>query len=594
LSSNSPTAPELIDEPDIAEPGGSVTVTLQWNAVVDPDGNAVQYQVQIDDFTNFVNINYTSGWQSGTSWTVSVSAPARYYWRVQARDADHPTLVSAWTAADSFAVSNPSAPPSPAIIAEPDGSIADYWFPLTLEWSTSAGATAYYAELSMDAEFATVYTASGWLAGTSWNLTVDTGYSYYWRVMASNGSYYSVWSVFDAFYVECTVPTSSCPFIYVWDGEKFVYETDAQRGMIGNPAGHPMNASIPLYGPQYLVLYNLRPAADNLYYLKIREALSEADYIDQTKLLLVDHPAGYEIVSSTAENTLTWNFDRPFKLYAIKDVRPPLAAFDQLGNNILDKVLALDSNPAPANIGIPEYYVFDFGAIAHPEYAKLVLDGWTLYKGKKTYSQSTTGLTPIEPYVELVNAQGQWEKVLDLGMNSGDLKTMVVDLSGFFMSSDHRIRLNLGFYTSARWVVDRVRLDDSAPVDLIVTEVDLNAAELYHGGRPNMEVADLTHPYFIDDDNLPDAPIAYFYGAFTRYGDVLPVLLNSDDKMVLMRHGDEMALAFPTAYPPDTGMERTAVLKIDSYYSRSSGKQVEPMPYHGMTTYPPDPWLGPT
>jgi hypothetical protein len=611
IGANPPTTPVLIDQTDVLVPGAvTYAATLRWNASTGYNNHPLEYYVQVDVAGNFSSPNYISGWISATSWTVTVNAPQIYYWRVLARDALFPIITSNWSTADSFTISVASPPAAPVLIPNPGGIIYAYTFTLgvdlpaqPLQWNPVSAPDGdpveYYVQLSFDPNFGSIYTGSGWKSGTSWTLTVDAGAGYYWRAMARDAVHWtstSGWSAVSSFYIECTIPPpSSCPFIFVWDGEKYQYQTDIQGEALSMSKTNPiyLNKYFSLYGPSYIVLDGLLPDGDNLYRLKLREVQAEVDYFEEAKLLLVDYPAGYEIVSSSVENTYHFGYVNPFKIYTLKDARPPVFATDQNGNNILDKVLAVDNNPAPADIQAPEYYTFNFGPIAHPENAKLVLDGWTLY-GKSVY-KVVPDLPDIDPYVELINAQGQWQKVRTFGILAGDLKTMVVDLSGLFMSSDHRIRLNLGFSKSARTIIDRVRLDDSAPVAVTVTEVPTLSADLHHGGWATVDFADLQHRHLALDDSIPDYASWYLYGAFTRYGDVLPLLSADDDKLVLMRHGDELSLTFQNLAPPAEGLERTAVLKADVYYkSNKFSNTVEPLPYNGMEVYPPDPWLGPT
>jgi hypothetical protein len=72
-----------------------------------PDGNPLQYDMQVDDqciFSGgtFSTIDYEYGWISGTSFTVTLTGAFTYYWRVQAWDANHTDAVSPWSTVDTF------------------------------------------------------------------------------------------------------------------------------------------------------------------------------------------------------------------------------------------------------------------------------------------------------------------------------------------------------------------------------------------------------------------------------------------------------------------------------------------------------------
>lgn len=107
-TTGAPSVPKLVAEPD-QTCSSSCPVSLQWNASTNPNaGSSTQYLVQVSTSSSFSTVKYTSGWISGTSWSVSMTSRTTYYWRVQARDASTTSLVSAWSTADSFKMSSSS------------------------------------------------------------------------------------------------------------------------------------------------------------------------------------------------------------------------------------------------------------------------------------------------------------------------------------------------------------------------------------------------------------------------------------------------------------------------------------------------------
>lgn len=131
-------------------------------------------------------------------------------------------------------------------------------------------------------------------------------------------------------------------------------------------------------------------------------------------------------------------------------------------------------------------------------------------------------------------------------------------------------------------------MDESVPVPINVHEVGLESANLYHGGMVPRNPNSLDSRIFAEDGSLPDDPDGYGYGNFTRYGDVMPLLTIIDDKFVIMRHGDAVDLEFAEVDAPAEGLERSYLLRIDLYYkSFRVENNVEPLPFHGMTIYPP-------
>ncbi len=82
-------------------------------------------------------------------------------------------------------------------------------------------------------------------------------------------------------------------------------------------------------------------------------------------------------------------------------------------------------------------------------------------------------------------------------------------------------------------------------------------------------------------------------GAYTRYGDVLPLLTSVDDKLVVFGSGDEVALDFDPAHLPalPAGWARDYFFVADGYekdmdFYAYRGDSVEPLPFRGMRGYP--------
>jgi len=440
---------------------------------------------------------------------------------------------------------------------------------------------------------------SGWQAGTSspLNLSLYGGSSaqlWYWRVQArDNGHQQLITPSETAFFTDGIVSwdcgcdntcSSSCPLVYSWNGTGYGYETDLQGPAISQIKKGARNVT--LYQPSYITLEDLVPDESNRYRVKIWESLIEATLLDEAKLLAIDYPAGYRIASSGAENTYYYGYADPFTIYTLKDDRLPLSAIDKHGTNVLAAVSEVDDNTAPMTATDPDnYYTFDFGTIQHPEHAKLVIDGWQIINSKIYLSTVT-----IQPYVEVVDAGGAWVKVKSFGLPMGDLKTMVIDMSNRFLSSDHRVRVHLGIKKAQVMVIDRISLDESPPVSVSVQELTASSADLQEGGHAIREMNTEQHRILVNDAATSPRPDYYGYGNFTRYGEVAELVTARDDKYVIMNYADMLDLTFPALAAPGEGMTRGFILKADNYYKEfKEYEYLEPLPFHGMSDYPPPP-----
>jgi predicted CXXCH cytochrome family protein len=583
-ASDPPPTPTLVGEPDVVSTTTTVA-TLAWNPVTDPNGDGVEYFVEVSTSPSFSTTYASAGWQTATSAGFTLATGQTYYWRVKARDAAHPSFASGWSVADTFAVMRRAAPPVPVLFDQPDynsGGAGSQNF--TLVWNAVTYApdpVEYLVQVSTASNFAQITTSSGWLSTTSWTVPLSTGGTSYWRVMARNKNYteaQSAWSASDSFSDQFV---SSCPFVYVWDGAEFTYETDIQGQVLGLPPASSGAKYAGLYGPSYVVLDRLRPNAAGDYVIKVREALAEIDYFDEAKLLVVDHGVDDRIVSSNAENTYTFGYANPFQIHTVRkqQTASPISARDQNGVDVLASLKACDGVPAPADKDALVAYTLDFGSVANPARARLVIDGWSVY------GAGYRGGAVVAPFIEVQDASGAWVRAKSLGAPAGDLKTMVIDLAGVLQGNAPVMRVNLGRRSGARWAIDCVRLDDSAPAPVAVTEVPLAAANLHHPGAVTHSNATLEHRIAALDDAKPDVPGHGGTGSFTRFGDVRELLVSAENKFVVMSHGDEVTLTFRAPPAGAPGTRRTVILKADVYY-KAPDRAVEPFPFRGMSAYP--------
>ena len=112
-ANNPPSVPELIDEPDTTES----SVTLEWHASTDPEGDPVHYLVQLSLDPQFDEITMS---EETTSTSIEVNGLVgghTYYWRVQA--CDDKDACSDWSDPDYFTVYETTAI---EIVEPPDGS----------------------------------------------------------------------------------------------------------------------------------------------------------------------------------------------------------------------------------------------------------------------------------------------------------------------------------------------------------------------------------------------------------------------------------------------------------------------------------------
>src|SRR6185312_1750369 len=237
----------------------------------------------------------------------------------------------------------------------------------------------------------------------------------------------------------------------------------------------------------------------------------------------------------------------------------------------------------------------DFGKAAPSNKAVLILSGWVDWADGSTFLQnsreSADGL--IMPYVQVKDAQGRWQTVIkDMGIPAGKPKTISVDMTGKFLSASREVRIvtNLCVY----W--DEIFLSENTgqpPVKL--TSAAARTADLHFRGfsKPVIDPERKQPENFLYNQVGPVSQWNPTPGFYTRYGDVKPLLTNTDDMPVIMGSGDEMKLEFdPSAFPAlREGWKRDFLLLVDGWAKDADANtafstSVAPLPFHAMSAYP--------
>jgi hypothetical protein len=239
--------------------------------------------------------------------------------------------------------------------------------------------------------------------------------------------------------------------------------------------------------------------------------------------------------------------------------------------------------------------VLDLGDAASQPATYLFLRGW-IYPTDASINVALgqqSAIKVVPPSLEVRDANGKWRTAIaDLGFPSGKNKTVIVDLAGKFLSADHhvRIRTTMQIY----WDQAFVARDLTNGAAKITTLAPLSA-DLHPRGFSRMYRKGSRYgPYWFDYDQVTnESPWRPIEGTFTRFGDVLPLLKNPDDMYVIMGAGDEATLQFDassaTSLAP--GWKRDFLLYTDGWIKDSDlntafGTRVEPLPFHGVHSYP--------
>ena len=340
------------------------------------------------------------------------------------------------------------------------------------------------------------------------------------------------------------------------------------------------------------------------------EPLEESVYLDQVQLLAVDHPGDVDVYPNEyfASNPPY----PPFKVvFSNKnDARPPAGAWDDHGHNVLPDLLA--------HRYFGDFKVLSFQGFTEPHSLELDLGEpyrggplWLLLHGEIEYFSATSmyaadqaHLRPFAPYVEaqVAGSDGRtkWVRVVDdMGFPAGGARTMTADLTGKLPPGTQRIRIttNLQIYWD-NILISRTSQDNSQDNSqnqrARLTPVPLARADLnFHGFPLKIEDQPPGNVKYIYEKTSATGPYTRPAGAYTRYGDVRPLLDAADDKFVVFGSGDEVALDFdPTKLPAlPRGWVRDYFFIANGYekdmdFYAYRGDTVDPLPFRDMGTYP--------
>ncbi len=462
---------------------------------------------------------------------------------------------------------------------------------------------------------------------------------------------------------------SSCPTLFAWNGERYEFVADMLgAAVVGHwiapgqrdtprpveyikvPTGTVREKQTSDVGPQASGLKRAAsPGKDwpkpevrgprSVLSFRFMEPLEEAVYLDQVRLLAVDHPADLDVYPN---EYFASNPPYPeFKVVVSRDARPPAGAWDEHGHNVLPDLLA--------HRFFGDFELTQFAGFAKPHALTLDLgesyDGgplWLLAHGEieyftanSMYAASQSGLEPISPYVEALGTDGKWKRVIDdMGFPAGGPRTMTADLTGKLPRGTRKIRIttNLQIYwdnilinrTPQGVGLDSGRLSRGRPAlasndtagghssgyadgetpsgqpagcrryDYCVTRIPLLRADLeFHGYPYKVEGLPPGNVHYVYEKTSATGPYTRPQGTYTRYGDVLPLLTATDDKLAVFGSGDEVRLDFDPSNLPalPKGWVRDYFFAANGYekdmdFYAAEGNYVAPLPFLSMGEYP--------
>jgi hypothetical protein len=405
--------------------------------------------------------------------------------------------------------------------------------------------------------------------------------------------------------IEAQTLKGSCPFLFAWDGNQYTFVKDVMwRSALGMPTGIMGGTTayaFPDASDDYIKIpgESLKPDK-GLYSIQLTSELWETMFFDKVQLVALDHPDSVDVFVPEQFSP------PPFpgnKQYQVAEKHAPVSAKDSEGADVLMYLSEKDNNylsdfKPDKYQGVTEMHdlILDPGKVGENNKLFLFLEGWIFPTDASinvAISQSL-GTIIARPFLQVVNKKGEWETVIEnLGFPMGKDKTVIADLSGKFLSADHRIRIrtNMQIYWDYVFFSDKVSVSPTVTTTLNPVSADLH----YRGFSETFRKGSRYGPHWFDYSKVDQSTKwRDLSGNYTRYGDVLPLLIESDNKYVITNAGDETSVKFESGQLPELkkGWKRDFLIHTvgwvkDGDLNTAFGNTVLPLPFHGMKSYPP-------
>jgi Tfp pilus assembly protein PilF len=392
--------------------------------------------------------------------------------------------------------------------------------------------------------------------------------------------------------------SGSCPFLFTWNGERFVFVTDFMwSSPLGVYEGEQEQGGFLLQTVDWVRIRGdqLVPH-DGFYEVRVVANLWETHFYDQLSLLAVDHLANTELFVD--ERASLDPAQLAFQL--VEQPSPVARAWDHHGEDVTSIVSTLDGvyldrcgRGTYRGVTSDHWVEIEHGDDEGEGPAWLIAQGWVNPVDSSAYFAMAQGKhePPREPVLEVPDGRGGWRVARgNLGYPAGKNKSVLIRLDGIDgpgVPRRLRLRTNMEIYWDALWYA---RGRDNATRQehtLLAQHADLHFRGVLDMTRTNRGSPELPHY-----DRVAHVGQCWrnLIGFHTRYGDVHELLEKTDDRYVILCAGDEMTLRFAVPPGPRPGWQRDFVWKCDGWtkdgdFNTRFSKTVLPLPAHNLKAY---------
>ena len=384
--------------------------------------------------------------------------------------------------------------------------------------------------------------------------------------------------------------TSSCPVLFVWDGEKFEFVSDLLGvGGMGYMVA-PGEYAPPRPWENFALPLGMLQPRNGRYLIKVGEPMEEACYLDAARLVAYDLPPGWKMTLDERMGILGPEPTGAPIYYRTEDELRPICAANDRAEDVTATIMEMDLAAAPvgeidhrflgrlASVHVLEL-TFDRPIDHRQGDVHLLADGWIEYP----YSQTMFGAWQaraeyLAPTIEAMNAEGEWVTILEqFGYPAGMPRQIAVALPNLPEGATKvRISTNQEIY----W--DRLSIIYASPCpEARSTTLAMRDARLQRTGFAARSTGPQRQPYYDYQDRPAFWDTRHMTGLYTEFGDVRELMQDADDALAIFGPGEEVHLEYEARRDPPSGWTRCFVLETNGWC-----KDMDLYTQHGETVGP--------
>lgn len=383
---------------------------------------------------------------------------------------------------------------------------------------------------------------------------------------------------------------SSCPVVFVWNGQQFAFVTDVLGG-----GGLGFNLGRGEYSPprpweNLLLPESLPQPHGERMEIRIAEPMEEICYLDAARLVTYDLPPGWDVVLDE-RFAVAGPAATGAPLYFRRECLPVRAENDRQEDVLREVSLADLQAAAPGRRDVrfigrtaPHAITLTFAEPLDGGHACLVMDGWIEYPYSQTmFAAWQAGATYDAPTIEAQDMGGQWHVVHEqFGYPAGMPRRAALPLDRQRLPAGTRA-LRLTTNQEIYW--DRLAIVWAEPLpDVRRQPLELLAAQVCEAGFARRATHAQQRPDYLYQQRSPLWDTRHPSGFYTSFGPALPLVRDVDDALAIMGPGEEIRLEFAAPLAaPESGWRRRWVLELHGWCKdmdlyTQDGETVAPLP----------------